>query len=109
MMDLRMSDLRCIQIHYQHCKEEINELIKTDRMWKIDAKGKITPIYFKIYIEQDMESLEPIFYEWVEKTKVYTGSSLCRFIRKKQPKIRALSENQYLNFLMSRKPYKKYF
>lgn len=79
-----MSDLRCIQIHYQAAN-------------------------FKIYTDKDMESLEPKFYEWVEKTKVYTGSSLCRFIRKKQPKIRALSENQYLNFLMSRKPYKKYF
>lgn len=83
--------MECIQIHYEHHAQ------------------KAIPVFFKIYTDHYMEDISATFYEWVDKTRIYTGSSLCRYIRKKHPKIRALSETQYLNFLMSRKPYKKYF
>ena len=82
--------MEAVQIHYLHGIRQI-------------------PIYFKIYTDVNLNDLEPLFLEWVGKTKIYTAPSLCIFLMKKDRSIKALSDNQYLNLLLSKKKYKKYF
>lgn len=64
---------------------------------------------FEIVTSRAIKAIEPYFIEWALKTKVHTGSSFARFYRRKNRAVLILSENQHLNFLLSKKPFKKYF
>ena len=100
--------MKAIQIHHIH---EISKKGKgkIQARYRIDAEIKQIPIYFKIYTDADIDDLEPLFFEWVKKTKTHTASSLCRFLRKKDRSVKVLTDNQYLNWLLSKKKFKKYF
>lgn len=98
-----------IQIHYS-CEKITNNNLRKIRKGHLAGTDLIKiPLYFKIYTNTGLEDLDPLFFEWVDKTKIYTAPSLCRFLMKKDRSIKALSENQYLNLLLSKKKYKKYF
>jgi hypothetical protein len=68
---------------------------------------------FDLYTDTPMDSINRFFWEWIDKTKIFTPESLCRYIRKKVRKIRIFSENQYLNYAITSQQfktgYKKYF